>query len=83
MSSLCFLISHNREPIAATQDQVGSVHLCMTLLQNFFSSNLQELPDSLTPGEPEIDDNLIEDNVRNIQIEIHQFQQNKWINSVQ
>lgn len=41
---------------------------------SFPPSNLQELSDSLTLEEAEIDEDLTEDNVRKIQIEIHQFQ---------
>lgn len=61
------------------------MRLCTTLLQNFFfppTSNLQKLPDSLTLGETEIDEDLMEDNVRKIQIETNPLQQNKQINSV-
>lgn len=45
---------------------------------SFPPSNLQELPDYLTLEEPEIDEDLTEDNVRKIQIEIPQFQENKF-----
>lgn len=41
------------------------------------SSHLQNLPDSLTLEEPEIDEDLIENNVRKIQTEIHEFQEHK------
>lgn len=50
--------------------------ICAGPCYKTLSSNLQNLPDSLTLEEPEIDEDLIED-VRKIQIEIHQFQENK------